>query len=104
MILDHIAISVSDIKRSLSWYKENLNCEVLYEDETWALIKAGSTKIAMVIGDSHPPHIAFKVDDIASFPCSMNEIKEHRDHSKYYYQEDPDGNTVEWIYWGHLDR
>jgi len=99
MQLDHVAIRVSNINKSLSWYRENFNCDIIYEDRTWAMIKIGDTKIAMTLGDSHPPHIAFKIEDMKHFPCIPSNIKEHRDKSKYYYQSDPDGNVIEWINW-----
>jgi catechol-2,3-dioxygenase len=94
---DHIAIKSKNISNSVKWYIENLNCEVGYQDSTWAMIKCGETKIAIVLNDQHPPHIAFKVKSALSFPCSDDEIKLHRDSSSYYYGSDPDGNIIEWI-------
>ena len=54
-------------------------------------------EIAIVLNEEHPPHIAFKVKSSLSFPCSVDEIKLHRDNSSYYYGSDPDGNIIEWI-------
>ena len=37
MKLDHIALNVENIERSVSWYSENLDSEVLYQDDTWTV-------------------------------------------------------------------
>ena len=96
-VLDHIAINVKDIDRSVIWYCSNFGFDIEYIDETWAMLKRGDTKLALTIPSQHPPHIAFQISDESSFP--NGKIKEHRDGSKYLYQEDPDGNVIEWIYY-----
>ena len=58
--IDHIAIQTDSIKKSINWYKTMFDCEVEFEDSTWALIKFENTKLALVIPDQHPPHIAIK--------------------------------------------
>ena len=93
---DHVAISVSDIQRSVSWYSENLFATTVYQDETWALLTIGESKIALVSNDMHPPHIAFKLSDPGMFPEGLS-VKTHRDGSDYVYFEDPDKNVVELI-------
>ena len=95
--IDHIALQVLDIQRSISWYTENLGAEVVYEDETWAMMNCGEIKIALVKEGTHPPHIAFRVNTESDFPCKVSEIKEHRDKSRYHYKKDPDGNSIEWV-------
>ena len=93
--IDHVAITVTNIERSIKWYKENLDVEVLYSDETWAIVKAGDTKIALMVGNKHKPHIAFRVKDMHAF--DQSEIGIHRDGVIYIYKEDPDGNCIEWV-------
>ena len=66
-------------------------------DETWALLKIGSTRLALTLPTQHPPHIAFKVDKIEDIPSE--DIKEHRDGSKYVYMKDSEDNTIEIIFW-----
>jgi len=99
MKLDHIAIVSNNIKRSVSWYSEVFNCEVVHEDESWGMVRSGSTMIAFVSPDQHESHIAFRVDTLEDIPCDKKDIKTHRDGSMYHYKKDPDGNTIEWIYW-----
>ena len=98
MKIDHVAINVKDIKKSVNWYMENMSAKVDYEDDTWAMLSIGNTKLALTIESQHPPHVAFCVEDIKDLGEGA-EIKRHRDGSHYLYLEDPDGNVLEMIYW-----
>lgn len=94
MTFDHVAICVSDIDKSIQWYMSNLDVDnILYTDETWAMLQIGTTKLALTTKDQHPPHIAFTVEGFKS----LDELKQHRDGSKYIYKSDPDGNIIELI-------
>ena len=97
MNLDHVAIQVSDLKKSVEWYKEKMSAEVKYCDETWAMLRIGNLDLALTIPEQHPPHFAFEVENLCDFPDG--EIKYHRDGSAYLYAADPDGNTIEYICW-----
>ena len=98
MKIDHVAINVADIKKSVNWYVENMSAKVDYEDDTWAMLSIGDTKLALTIESQHPPHVAVCVEDIKDLGEGA-EIKRHRDGSHYLYLEDPDGNVLEMIYW-----
>jgi catechol 2,3-dioxygenase-like lactoylglutathione lyase family enzyme len=89
--IDHIAISVKDIKTAVEWYTKVFKCEIEYEDETWAFLKFGNVKLALVISAQHPPHIAFVSPNAAQF----GRLKKHRDGTESTYVKDPDGNSVE---------
>ena len=65
MKLDHIAINVSDIKKSIEWYVQNLSASVDYEDQTWAMLNVNNTRLALTISQEHPPHIAFNISDLS---------------------------------------
>ncbi len=93
--IDHVAITVSNIKESVKWYEDNLTATVLYSDETWAIMKVGDTKMALMVGNKHKPHIALRVEDMSGF--EPDEIGVHRDGVQYVYKEDPDGNCIEWV-------
>ena len=97
MKLDHIALNVKNIEISTSWYKDNLGVEVLYQDETWAMLSTGKTKIALTVKSQHPPHLGFAVEKLDNLPCK--EAKYHRDGSAYHYVSDPDGNVIEFLYY-----
>ena len=88
--IDHIALQVDDIRESVAWYVVKYGCKVLYRDDTWALLQFKNIKLALVIEDEHPYHIAFEVDEVV-------EGKKHRDGSVSKYIEDPSGNKVELI-------
>ena len=88
--IDHIAIQVTHIARGVAFYKKNFNCEVEYEDQSWALLKFENTKLALVLPAEHPPHIAF-VDE------SIKNGTVHRDGSESIYDHDTFGNIIEKI-------
>ena len=87
--IDHIAIVVNDIKESVAYYVDNYDCMILHCDESWGYLQFDNIKLALVLKDEHPPHIAFEVDEV--------EGKTHRDGSVSKYIEDPSGNKIELI-------
>ena len=89
--IDHIAISVDDIQGAVDWYRQHFNCQVTYQDETWAFIKFANIKLALVMPEQHPPHIAFISETAESFGV----LKKHRDGTKSVYINDPAGNSLE---------
>ena len=36
--IHHIAIEVNNISESVEWYKKNTNCDISYQDNTWAML------------------------------------------------------------------
>jgi catechol 2,3-dioxygenase-like lactoylglutathione lyase family enzyme len=96
MEIDHVAIAVKDIARATNWYKESFDAKVIYQDETWAMIKIGNSKVALTLPNLHPPHIAILVDSVDCFP-KKTKAKKHKDKSSYAYVTDPDGNVIEYI-------
>ena len=91
--IHHVAIQVSDIKTAAKWYKEKFDTKVVYEDETWALLKFDNLSLALVIPDQHPPHFAIE----NSMAEKFGKLTEHRDGTKSIYVKDPFGNSVEII-------
>jgi len=89
--LDHVAISVKDIADSVAWYTRTFRCAVSHQDATWALLEFGNVRLALVIPEQHPPHVAFKHPDAASF----GRLKTHRDGTRSIYVADPSGNSIE---------
>ena len=87
--IDHIAIQVNNIKESVDYYVENFGCEIIHQDDTWAFLQFGNIKMALVVEDEHPYHIAFQVEEVVG--------KKHRDGSVSKYIEDPSGNKIELI-------
>mgnify|MGYP001169038182 FL=1 len=91
--VDHIAIQVSNIEKSLMWYIAKFNCKVIYSDDTWALIKFNNINIALVNKKQHPPHFAILNENITL----KNGATVHRDGSISKYINDIDSNFIELI-------
>ena len=87
--IDHIAIVVTNINHAVNWYIENRDCEVIYQDESLADLQFENIKLALVLPQDHPPHIAFVDESI--------EGTEHRDGSESIYEHDTFGNIIERI-------
>ncbi len=89
--IHHIAIEVKSIKETIEWYKKHSRCEVSYEDATWALLRYDNISLALVLPDTHPPHIAFEKTNAEDY----GELKKHRDGTSSVYIKDPSNNSVE---------
>ena len=89
--MDHVAIAVREVQPTLDWYCRHFQCEVLYQDQTWALLQFANIKLALVVPDQHPAHLGFFRPDAASF----GKLTPHRDGSQSVYVSDPAGNSVE---------
>lgn len=88
--IDHIAIVVTNINHAVNWYTKNRDCEVIYQNESWADLQFENIKLALVLPHEHPAHIAF-VDD------SIENGTKHRDGSESIYEHDTFGNIIERI-------
>jgi hypothetical protein len=86
----------------VKFYVERFGAVVLYADESWAFLKIGQGKLALVSPEQHPAHVALRVD-LASLEEAAKKagkgIDVHRDGTRGIYVEDPGGNVVELIYY-----
>src|SRR5947208_2170394 len=89
--IHHVAISVTDVKSAVAWYREHFQCKVSYQDDTWAMLDFANLKLALVVSHQHPPHIAFVHPEAGQYGT----LKEHRDGTRSCYINDPAGNAVE---------
>jgi catechol 2,3-dioxygenase-like lactoylglutathione lyase family enzyme len=100
MTFDHVAVPSNDIAASIQWYASRFGAEVLYQDSSWAFLRIGGTKLALVSPQQHPPHVAVKVNEEeltqAAATAGMK-IDSHRDGTRGIYLHDPFGNAVELI-------
>lgn len=91
--VDHLAICTDDISQSVDWYVENFNCNILYQDDSWAMLEFENIKLALVLSEQHPLHFAIVKDNIKSYGTPIK----HRDGSVSVYIKDHSGNTIEII-------
>ncbi len=89
--IDHVAVPVTEIRSAVDWYRGTFQCEVKYQDETWALLKFANISLALVIPSQHPAHIGFVSPEAERFGA----LKTHRDGTRSCYVSDPAGNQVE---------
>jgi catechol 2,3-dioxygenase-like lactoylglutathione lyase family enzyme len=98
---DHVAQQVPDVAAALEWWSGVVpGARVLYADETWGLLEAGGVKLAFVMADEHPDHLAFKVsgEELARLAALHGVvISGHRDGSRSFYLDAPGGHGIEVI-------
>lgn len=100
MRFDHVAIPTRNIAEGVEWYVGHFGAKVLYQDETWAFMQLGGTKLALVTPGQHPPHFAVSLTEDAladQARAAGKSIDVHRDGTKGIYVYDPSGNAVELI-------
>lgn len=98
--LDHVAVQTNDVAATAKFYIEKFGAEVLYDSPTWAFLKLGQGKLALVKPEQHPAHVAFRVDEatlIRDAAAAGKSIDSHRDGTKGIYIQDPHGNVIELI-------
>src|SRR6516225_5004571 len=89
-VLHHAALRVEDVKEAVDWYTQRFACQVEHQDATWAMLEFANVRLAFVLAEQHPPHIAILGD-----PAAFGEPKIHRDGTSSVYLKDPNGNNVE---------
>ena len=101
MQFDHVAQQVPDIAEAVAWQVRTVpGSRVLHEDPTWALVESGGAKLAFVLADQHPSHLAFRVsDDELERLAEENgaTIATHRDATRSIYLVGPGSLQTEII-------
>lgn len=105
---DHAALVVPDIAEAIAWYSSVLcGASVLYQDKTWALLDANGVRLAFVVKEQHPSHLAWRVSsvDLETLAAEHSKtIKTHRDGSRSFYLEAPGSSWIEIIDMGEHDE
>jgi catechol 2,3-dioxygenase-like lactoylglutathione lyase family enzyme len=116
--IDHVALTVKDIQRSIAWYRDVLGLERRHE-EVWgstpAMMCAGETGVALFPASTSSPkpaperrdtnimrHLAFQVDR-ENFLRAQSELRargvpftfEDHEIAHSIYLNDPDGHEIE---------
>ncbi|MBC8104412.1 MAG: VOC family protein [Cytophagales bacterium] len=98
---DHAAQVVPDIAEAIAWYQNTLpNAVVLYQDATWGFLEAGGAKLAFVVKDQHPGHLAWRVGDVELERLAAlhdKAISPHRDGTRSFYLDAPGNQAIEII-------
>jgi catechol 2,3-dioxygenase-like lactoylglutathione lyase family enzyme len=89
--IHHIAVQVKNIAQAVKWYKANFNCEITYQDNSWAMLQFGNVQMAFVLAEQHPPHVAFENAEAEKFGT----LNKHRDGTRSVYVKDNQGNVIE---------
>ena len=88
--LHHAALGVKNVRETVEWYTQRFKCNVEYQDDTWAMLAFENVRLAFVLAEQHPPHVAILGD-----PAAFGEPKVHRDGTSSVYLTDPNNNNVE---------
>jgi catechol 2,3-dioxygenase-like lactoylglutathione lyase family enzyme len=100
--MDHVAVPTRDIAGSVKYYVETFGATVLYADDTWAFLRIGQGKLALVRPEQHPAHVALRVS-LPALQAAADKadkpIDKHRDGTQGIYLNDPAGNVIELIYY-----
>jgi len=91
--IDHLAIIVENIEKSVEYYLSKFNCKVKHQDATWAMLKFDNINLALVTEDEHPNHFAIVDRSIVK----EKNIQYHRDGIGYIYSNDIDNNVIELV-------
>jgi hypothetical protein len=98
---DHVAQQVPDIAEAVDWQMRTVpGTRVLHQDPTWALVESGGAKLAFVLPDQHPSHLAYRVDaeELERLAAANEvEIATHRDATRSIYLEGPGALATEII-------
>ena len=89
--IDHVAVPVTDVAGAVAWYRATFQCEIGYQDDTWALLHFANMSLALVVPEQHPPHLGL----VSGHAETFGTLKTHRDGTRSCYVRDPAGNSVE---------
>jgi len=110
--MGHVAIQVSDVERSVKFYRDLLGLKLAWKmEDDWTILTCGGDDLALIKKGPdvhHPPHFGLRVATSEAVDRAFEQlkdrvkitkgIKDHRDKSRSFYFEDPDGNQVEVIF------
>lgn len=89
--IHHVAIHVSDVAKAVKWYQTSFACELVYSDKTQAVLQFGNIRLALVLPNTDPPHLAFERPDAGT----LGELRTRADGLRSTFLADSTGNLVE---------
>jgi len=91
--LDHLAIVVTDLEKTVHWYRTSFGCEIVYEEKGMVVLQFANVKLALLLPSHEQPHLAIKRADATSFGL----VHKNLDGTRSIFVSDPSGNLVELI-------
>ena len=92
-VIDHLAINVADIEKSVRWYLSSFNCRLLTQQRTFAMLQFANTRLILLLPSEQPGHIAFALADAATH----GELHQQPEGHWSAFIADPTGNPVELV-------
>ncbi len=117
--LDHINMSVEDLQKSLTWYKNVFDFDTVekgkHNGTPFAIVKSGESMLCMYqLPDRPKPetskhhkifHFGLRISDPQQWEERMQDLNIEPNlvwdypHSKSWYVSDPSGHEIEVCYW-----
>lgn len=91
--IDHVAISVADIKRSIKWYMTSFECRLVSETPREAVLEFENIRLVLVLPSQEPAHLAVLKEDAHTY----GELRERSFGLWTTFVADPTGNVVELV-------
>lgn len=109
-LLGHSALAVSDLPRSIAFYRQ-LGFALLWQDPDWAFLRSsGGWGLALLAPGYRGAgaHLGLHLGEaeclgaqrqacLGAGARAVGPIHRHRDGSHSFYASDPDGNVLEWV-------
>lgn len=103
MRFDHVAQQVPDIAAAIEWQTRAVpGTRVIHQDATWGLVESGGARMAFVLPEQHPNHVAYRVDaEELERVAAANDvpIATHRDGTRSVYLDGPGALRTEIIHY-----
>ena len=78
--IESVSIPVSNIKRSIQWYRDNFECELISENKISASLQFENIKLVLLLPIEEPPHLTIETSDLRTH---VNGQLEHDGHGNF---------------------
>jgi len=89
--VDHVAVNVVDLEKSIKWYQMSFDCELLSREKTQAVLQFANIRLVLTLPSLEPSHLAYERIDAAA----LGELRERGEGIRSTFLSDPTGNVVE---------
>lgn len=92
-IINHVAINVADLEKSINWYQSSFTCELIAKEKTQAVLQFANLRLVLVLPSLEPAHVAYERQDAAT----LGELRDRFGGIRSTFLADPTGNMLEII-------